>query len=369
MNRSNKLDELLEQNELDAFLLFDDSYSNQNMFYLTNLLAPVPFIYFKRINEKEKIIVPRMEMERAKEKTKAEVINLDEFLDERDYIKAMKKLIKESKNTGVPEDFPLKIANELNAELETIDVSTIRRKKSSEEIDKIKKAQEIAEKGIKKAINVLKNSEVRKNKVIFEGEPLTSEKLKYVIEKELLKNNAVCEDIIVSSGEESANPHESGSGILSPSPIVIDVFPTLKKERYCGDITRTFSLNPSNELKKTYSDVLEAQKIASNEIKAGVDGSEIHSAVEEHFTEKNYGVRDKENEINFLHSTGHGVGLDVHEAPRISEKQEELKKGDVVTVEPGLYGKNIGGIRIEDLVVVREDGIDNLTELEKRLVL
>lgn len=367
MDKISRLNRLLDKENQEALLIFDDSYSNQNIFYLTNFLAPDPFIFYKKRGEEPKIVLPRMEVKRAEERTDFEVIALDDFVGENDYIKAIKKLSENINNLAVPCDFPLKYAKEIDVSLDVLNVSRIRRKKSEDEIEKILKAQRVAEKGIKKAIELFEKSVVRNGKVFYRGERLTSEKVKFVIEKELLKNRASCEDIIVSSGKNSSNPHESGHGYLSPSPIVIDVFPRLKDERYCGDMTRTFSLTKNDLVKEIYQDVLKAQKIALKNIRSGKSGSRIHKQVEKYFKQNGYGISGDEADINYLHSTGHGVGLDVHESPSISEKEDELEKGDVVTVEPGLYGQDFGGVRIEDLVVVKEKGIKNLNSLEKQL--
>ncbi|PTD94394.1 hypothetical protein C9439_02420 [archaeon SCG-AAA382B04] len=364
-----KLDKLLEEEELDSIFIYDDSYSNQNLFYLTNFLAPDPFVYYKKISKEPKMILPKMELSRAKECSSIDVLALSDYVEERDYDEAIKKLVSDSNDVGVPLDFPLSSAKKINNELKPIDVSKIRRNKSSQEIEYIQKAQKVAEKGIKKAIEVFKDAENIDGKLYYDNDALTSSDIKFVIENELLKHNAICEDIIVSSGQKSANPHKSGEGHLCASPIVIDVFPRLRKERYCGDITRTFSLEQSPEVEEMYDDVLEAQKEAFENIESGISASEVHQAVVDLFDEKGYGVQDKEEDINFLHSTGHGVGLDVHEKPGVSEKDEILEEGDVITIEPGLYGKEVGGVRIEDLVVVKKDSYLNLTNLEKELVL
>jgi len=161
--------------------------------------------------------------------------------------------------------------------------------------------------------------------------------------------------------------------LLADEPIVMDMVPRSKKERYYSDMTRTVMRGtPSEELKEMYSAVLDAQVLAISKIKAGVTGSEIHSIVCDVLEERGYETARGKTGVfteGFIHSTGHGVGLDVHEAPSLSENGKELKAGCVVTVEPGLYFKNIGGIRLEDVVVVMRNGCKNLTMFEKNLVL
>ena len=161
--------------------------------------------------------------------------------------------------------------------------------------------------------------------------------------------------------------------LLADEPIIIDMVPRSKKDRYYSDMTKTIIRGTSSkELKNMYSAVLEAQNAAISRIKAGVIGSEIHDIVCDIFEGKGYSTRrGKSGEFTegFIHSTGHGVGLDIHEGPSLSESGRELKAGTIVTVEPGLYYKDIGGIRLEDIVVVTQSGCKNLTMFEKNLEL
>jgi Xaa-Pro aminopeptidase len=195
-----------------------------------------------------------------------------------------------------------------------------------------------------------------------------------MIEITLLSQGCEAPDIIIACGKGSSDPHWQGEGeLLADEPIVIDMVPRSKKERYYSDMTRTVVRGtPSDELKDMYSAVLDSQVAAINKIKAGVSGSEIHNVVCDVLEERGYETaRGKNGEVTegFIHSTGHGVGLDIHEGPNLSESGRELKAGCVVTVEPGLYYKNIGGVRIEDVVVVTQGGCKNLTMFEKNLVL
>jgi len=180
-------------------------------------------------------------------------------------------------------------------------------------------------------------------------------------------------DRAASGGAQTADPHERGHGPLKAGdPIILDIFPADKTTRYYADMTRTFVKGePGEELQKMYDAVLESQEAALAMIGPGVNGRDIHKKVSDILHEAGYKtlVHDQRPgeplQEGFIHGTGHGVGLEIHESPRVSIADEKLIPGDVVTIEPGLYYRRIGGIRIEDLVVVTENGCRNLTNFPK----
>lgn len=371
MNKNKRLNSFLDKKDIDALVIFGNSYENSNLFYLSNFLAPDPFLFFKKINEDPIIVVSSMELERAKKSSNSRVKELNEMSENSNYYEVIESLFKKFnvEIPGVDYSFPFYMAKKLkDYSFSPVDVSLIRRRKNKNEIKKIKKAQEAAEAGIMEVKNVLQNSEIRDNKLFYKGDALTSEYLHQVVEEALLKKGAECRDLIISSGKNSAVPHHSGEGKMDAGPIIVDVFPKLKKERYCGDITRTFSLKKDQQIEELYKTVHEAQKTAFDELESGKETSKIDEKVKNYFRKKGFGGEKGEKDINFSHSTGHGVGLNVHESPSISiNKDNKLKKGDVVTIEPGLYNSQMGGVRIEDLVVIKEDGFKNLTSFEKNL--
>jgi Xaa-Pro aminopeptidase len=197
--------------------------------------------------------------------------------------------------------------------------------------------------------------------------------LRTEIDVELLKLGCAAEGTITAGGAQAADPHERGHGPLKTGEsIILDIFPVDKTSRYYSDMTRTFVKGePGEELQKMYDAVLESQEAALAMIRAGVNGRDVHKKVSDILHEAGYEtlVHDQKPgeplQRGFIHGTGHGVGLEIHEAPRVSIADEELISGDVVTIEPGLYYPEIGGVRIEDLVVVTEDGCRNLTEFPK----
>jgi Xaa-Pro aminopeptidase len=179
---------------------------------------------------------------------------------------------------------------------------------------------------------------------------------------------------IVSSGKQSAEPHETGRGNIAKGvPIVIDIYPRSKKTGYYADMSRTVCIGtPSSPLQKMYNCVLAAQKLAIAMVRPGVLCVDVQSAVDNFFTESGYETSGKGREFTyaegFVHGVGHGVSKKIHDAPRIGTKSKEiLKEGDVITIEPGLYYRNIGGVRIEDLLVVNKTGSKNLTQFSKKL--
>lgn len=163
-------------------------------------------------------------------------------------------------------------------------------------------------------------------------------------------------DTIVSCEERAADPHAVPTENLIPENCYLMIDFGCKYNGYCSDMTRMIKFgNPNEKLQEMHEIVEEAQKRGLAAVKAGVTAKEIDLACREYITEKEYGEE-------FKHTTGHGVGKEVHEPPKISYKSEEvIKEGDVITVEPGIYVEGLGGIRIEDMVVVTKDGYTNLS--------
>lgn len=205
----------------------------------------------------------------------------------------------------------------------------------------------------------------------------TSEEAHAIIDSVLASYN--CESPnghIVAGGMQSAEPHEFGSGKLEKcAPIVIDIYPRSKKTGYFADMTRTVCIGvPQPELKKMYDTVLAAQELAFSLIRPDAVCQDIQKAVEQFFVSAGYATSGKGKEFSFaegfVHSIGHGVGKDIHEAPHFGRKSLDiLREGDVITIEPGLYYKTIGGVRLEDMVLVTADGFQNLTGFPKQLQL
>jgi Xaa-Pro aminopeptidase len=186
----------------------------------------------------------------------------------------------------------------------------------------------------------------------------------------LLRENLVCEvESTVAGGRTAADPHGRGHGPLRPhEAIVMDIFPRSRSSRYFADITRTVVKGtPASMLPAMYDAVMRAHEAALHEVRAGANGAAVHRAVLNEFRTAGYDGRP--DRPSMPHGTGHGIGLDIHEAPRLGEIDVELIEGDVITIEPGLYHPDIGGVRVEDAVVVTKDGYRNLTSMSKRFEL
>ncbi|MEZ3115567.1 M24 family metallopeptidase [Halobaculum sp. MBLA0147] len=277
-----------------------------------------------------------------------------------------------------PDRFPLGIADALRdvGVDVTVDdddaVGDLRAVKTDEEVEWIREAQAANETAMAAAEELLRAATVEDGTLYHDGEPLTSERVRREIEVTLLRHGCALDETIVACGADAADPHERGSGPLTADDtIVVDIFPRDKETRYHGDMTRTFVVGePSDEVRRRYELTHEAMEAALDAVAAGVTGSEVHGAACDVYEDAGYTTfrTDPSTETGFIHSTGHGLGLEVHEAPSVSPRGEELEAGNVITIEPGLYDPAVGGVRIEDTVVVTEDGYRNLTDYPIELV-
>lgn len=243
-----------------------------------------------------------------------------------------------------------------------------RRRKAPWELEGIERAQRAVETAMLTAARMLRDAEpTNDGQLRFEGEILTSEWIRESMSAELLAQGAESEDIIVQSGDACLNGHDLGAGpILPDQPCVIDCFPRDRRTAVYTDMTRTFVPGtPSTELKKLHKACCEALEIAFETIRPGVD--DAHAKVVAHFHANGFPTKEHHTgpeplTEGFWHSLGHGVGLQVHERPRMGRRPEAFVEGDVVAVEPGLYFAGIGGVRLEDTVLVTEDGVEHFTD-------
>ncbi len=386
----------MESEDQRTLLVIGAPQHDASAYHLSGFLAPDPVICL-RAGGKRYLAVSALEYGRAEKEAPAdELISFDELeliklakelgSGARAFAAATANLLKrlgaEGSPITVPPHFGVAYADELRARGFKIEAdgrlfADLRRVKTEQEISNIEVAQRAVEDACAHAVEILKESEITDNDALrWRGETLTSELLRAEIEVELLRRGcAADEGTITAGGPQAADPHERGGGPLrAGEAIILDIFPRSQESRYYADMTRTFVKGePGDELQNMYDAVLEAQETALSMIRAGVNGRDVHEKVSDILHEKGYktGKHDQKPgeplTEGFFHGTGHGVGLEVHEAPRLSTVDEELRAGDVVTVEPGLYEPGVGGVRIEDLVVVTEDGCRNLTRFPKEL--
>ncbi|MCX6673133.1 MAG: Xaa-Pro peptidase family protein [Methanothrix sp.] len=373
----------LGRHNLDGFLFVGDSICDGDMYYLTHFLAGDRFALLAQ--EKTTLLVSSMETGRAgKESIADECLSTSQYqiMDklkrcekpEDAYCRVLVEFLQDHgiRRLGVPFRFPAGFYQPLLQDFEIYvlesPASRCREIKRQEELDAIAGTQRACERAMRRAVLLIGSSKPCGELLYREGQPLTSEKVRGAIEVSLLEDGCEAMDTIVAGGPQAADPHARGTGPLAANaPIVIDIFPRSKSSRYFADMTRTVLKGEAlPEVKEIYEAVRLAQAAGLLAIRAGVFGKEVHSRVTQVFQDQGYPEREGRG---FTHSTGHGVGLDVHEKPLLSEIGEALEVNHVVTVEPGLYYPNIGGVRLEDLVVVKKNGSENLTHFERQLVL
>jgi Xaa-Pro aminopeptidase len=243
-----------------------------------------------------------------------------------------------------------------------------RRHKTPGEVEGIERAQRAAEIAMIAAARMLREAEpTAAGQLRFEGEILTAEWIRETMVTELLAQGAESEEIIVQTGDACLRGHDVGTGpILPDRSCIIDVFPRDRRTGAYSDMTRTFVVGtPSAELKDLHHHCREALKIAYDTIKPGSD--DAHRRVSEYFHAQGFPTQqhfsgDGVLIEGFPHALGHGVGLEVHEKPSLGQRSDPLQIGDVVAVEPGLYLRGVGGVRLEDTVLVSEGGLEFLTD-------
>ena len=366
-------------------LMIAASETDSNLYYATRFPAPDPFI-FLRIKGETILLMSDLELDRARATATVETVLSYSELEERvkrqgvsapTSIAVIDVLLRERgvSRLLVPDNFGFEHARQLQAR--GYELSTKREPffeeramKTADEVKAIETAQRAVESAVQRAINFLQEASVRNGLIVHDGEPVTSERIKKIINVALMEQDCVAQHTIIAGGVQACDPHNEGTGPFKANePIVMDVFPRHMGTRYFADMSRTVVKGkPRAEMKHLYETVLAAQEEAIRSVRDGADGQKIHAQVSRRFEDAGY----KTGLINgrmqgYFHGTGHGVGLDIHEPPRISKSGSLLHAGHVVTVEPGLYYPEIGAARIEDMVLVTADGCRNLTQFPKVL--
>jgi len=225
----------------------------------------------------------------------------------------------------------------------------------------------LTEKTMFRAESVIRESTIQDDgKLFWQGKELTSEIIKREINIEAVRGDAAALATIVACGKHGSQPHNTGSGvIMAGQPIVVDIFPRVESNGYWGDMTRTFVKGKAEKrVREAYAAVKGARDFAKGYIKAGVIPSELHKKVVAYLEDKGFKTGKSENSyFGFFHGLGHGLGLEIHEQPSVgSVNDKPLEVNNVVTVEPGVYYPEWGGVRLEDVVVVKENGIESFTD-------
>lgn len=369
-----------------ARLIIADSEHDADMLYASGMFVPDPFIAIELDEQWHGLFSP-LEVDRAKKASRFAHIHLDSdwrviaeskgwpglagcaaaFLD-----------AKGARQITVPASFPLLHADRLRSwgfEISAADNGFFpeRAIKSEQEIVFLAAAERLTRQSMQQGEQYIGRCSIGNDAILRDpdsGKKVKSADVRRVIETFLIGKGAMPAHTIVSCGREGADPHNTGHGYIRAGElIIIDIFPRVLASGYWGDMTRTYVKGKASPAqKKMYHAVRDGQEIGLAMVAAGVDGATIHQAITRHFNAAGFttGIVDGK-QTGFFHGTGHGVGLQIHEAPRISIRSDILQANQVVTVEPGLYYPKLGGVRIEDMVVVREGGCQNLTNYKRQL--
>ena len=274
----------------------------------------------------------------------------------------------------VPEQFPAGLLEQLRAEKLRVKVSREpffpeRVRKTKEEVAALTAALRVAETGLRRGLDVLRASRAnRRGALVWRRAPLTSERLRAEMDSAVLRAGGVPANTIVAGGEQGCDPHERGHGPLRANEaIVLDIFPRHARNFYYGDLTRTVVKGRASEaLRKQYATVQQGKRWVTSKMRAGADGPALQKELIERFKQAGFPTEQREGRwVGMFHGVGHGLGLDLHETPRFAAGK--LFAGLSITVEPGLYYPGVGGVRIEDVVIVGANRVRNLTRFEEQL--
>ncbi len=354
-----------------ALLLYAASEADADQLYFGGFSVPDPFIAM-RIGRRKIAALNALEYGRAlRESTFDEVLPIEEWherakerlhvttVGNAEVIVTLARAFR-VRAFQVSSTFPLGLANRLQRlglRIEPAEGPLFpeRETKSEQEARAVIAGNRCSALGLAAAEDVLRRSEVRRDRLWFEGRALTSERVREAVDIACLRGGGHAIGTIVAGGDQACDPHCRGHGPLRAGQlIIVDVFPRITATGYFGDMTRTFLKGtPTDAQAKLVATVQAGQKLGLQSVRARAHGRRIHEAINNRFREAGYETRKEAGGwIGFIHGTGHGVGLEIHEPPRISRVDQRLRRGAVVTVEPGLYYPGLGGCRIEDVVQV-----------------
>ncbi len=368
-------------------LIVADSERDANMFYAVGMFVPDPFVYL-RIGGRNHLILNELEIDRARREAPAcQVLCLGRYLRQlrregvgRPSVAQVIRRVAREKRVGkflVPATFPYGLARELRRLKVRVKVKPgsffpEREVKSAVEVKRISGALIMAEVGMAEALQALRNTKIGpRGRLLYHQVPLTAEKLRAIIDTAILQAGGLPAHTIVAGGRQSCFPHEPGHGPLwANQPIILDIFPRSQKTGYFGDITRTVVRGRATEgVRRMHHTVRRAQELALGLLRPKTRAAVVDKAVRRFIEGEGFPTRQQNGRCEgFCHGTGHGLGLELHEAPQVSAHSEAiLRAGNVVTVEPGLYYPGLGGVRLEDVACLTPSGARNLTKFDKVL--
>ena len=369
-----------------AILMYADSLRDPDLYFATGISVVDPFIYLE-VNGRKVIVTSELEADAARRNSTATEVRLFTEFGSRDLVRSgmtwdaaqlevLRRAVAELglAEVAVPPTFRLEAADFLRGHGVSVtpdrDRFELRRRSKDERaLAAIRAAQRATEAAMARVVEVLGSSSPTGDGLSFEGEPLTAERVRAEVIETLRAHGCEGEPPITSPGPQGAFVHELGTGPVRPGEsLIVDIFPTDATTRFCADMTRTFCFGEAPEqLRHMHATVLEAVKRSTDAIRAGVNGRAVWEAACDAIEAGGYrtqrGVASGETlDEDFFHGLGHGVGLEVHEPPSMGMAGDDLIAGDVVTIEPGVYRKDLGGVRLEDLAVVRDGGCEVLTD-------
>ena len=364
-----------------AILLYADSERSADMLYLGRIQVPDAFVAFVARGKKYAVL-GALELGRArKESAFDKVLPLETYLqrarkrwpDRKPGPAEVVALVAAEfrvKNFYIPDDFPAGLATRISQlgvglTIVTDAIFPEREVKTPREIAAIREGNRCSAAGLAAAERLLRASKIKGRQLLHDGKPLTSERLRRAIEVACLEAGSLSHGTIAAGGDQACDPHCVGHGPLRANElIVVDVFPRVQTTGYHGDMTRTFLRGRASDAQRALVEAVRAAQFgAMQSIRAGVNGRDIHRGVIAEFEQRGYATRHTaKGSVGFFHGTGHGLGLAVHELPRMSTVDHTLLKDSVVTVEPGLYYPGLGGCRIEDVVQVTARGVRLLSD-------
>ena len=365
-------------------LIVDSTEHSADLLYATRFHVPDDIVWFRRKGRTHALLSP-LEIDRARASA-----GIDRILSHADWTRRCRARLGRAprreeeialllKSHGlravtVPSRVPAGLADALRRLGIRIRVCPgelfpERQLKTPAEIRAIESVQRITEAGLARGLEVLAAARAGRGRVLrWGGSVLTSERLRGEIDSTLTRLGVLPARTIVAGGVQACDPLETGHGPLrAGEAIILDIFPRDAHTGYYADMTRTVVKGRAPEpLRALHATVLAGQTLALSRMKEGVEGAKVHAEIVEFFTKQGYPTRKKNGRwTGFFHGTGHSLGLEIHEPPRFGATT--FRAGQVMTVEPGLYDPEIGGVRIEDLVVIRKTGIRNLTRAPKIL--
>lgn len=361
-------------------LLYADTHASADMLYFGRVEVHDPFIAFEAKGKKV-TVQSALELGRVRRTGDFDVIlPREEWLERARREHGLKAGVAEiiacaaaahgQKAFRVADEFPAALflrLRQLGLRLELAGglLFPEREIKTPAEAEAIRAGNRLCAVGFAVVEKVLGAARIRGRRLVHEGRTLTSERLRFLVETAIKERGGDARDTILAGGDQACDPHERGSGPLRPHELVIvDIFPRDLRTGYYGDMTRTYLKGrPREAQRRMVATVRDAQLAALRRLKAGVDGSDVHRAVQEVFAEAGYETRrGPRGAVGFFHGTGHGLGLAVHDpGARLGPVSARIPRGAVLTVEPGLYYPGLGGCRWEDVVQVTATGSNPLS--------